>query len=142
MTIPLQSDATYNHSIYVDTANKITATKPYQFKKSQVFPEEALKEACGKIRTLFILMKILMILSHHHIAVPVQLQQHRNFLPCMNCVHYLIMNTIPCHTGNSLIAFHQASISRRQVEYFVDHTESLIVLVIVTKPIPFSLRNQ
>ena len=52
--IPSQSNATYILSIYVDISNKFTATKPYQFKKSQVFPGEALNEALGNIMALFI----------------------------------------------------------------------------------------
>ena len=47
VTIPLQSNTTDIHSIYVDISKKITATKTYQFKKSQVFQEEALNEARG-----------------------------------------------------------------------------------------------
>ena len=54
VTIPFQSDETYICSIYVDIYKKVTYTKPYQFKKSQVVPEEAFNESRGKIRALFI----------------------------------------------------------------------------------------
>ena len=57
VTIPSQSDATDIFSICVDIAKNVTATKPSQLKKSQVFPEEALNEGCGKIRAISILNK-------------------------------------------------------------------------------------
>ena len=59
MTILLQSDATYICLIYVDIDKKVTANKPYQFKKNQFAPEESLNEARGEICLLW--MKILMI---------------------------------------------------------------------------------
>ena len=54
MAIPSQSDVTDICSIYVEIYNKVTATKPYKFKNSQVVPEEALNESRGEIRDLFI----------------------------------------------------------------------------------------
>ena len=53
--IPSHSDATDIRSINVDISKKVTSNKASEFKKSQGFPEEALNEASGKIRALFIL---------------------------------------------------------------------------------------
>ena len=83
-----------------------------------------------------------MVLSHHHITVPVQLQRHRNVLLHMNFLHSLIMNIIPCHDGHLLNAFHRTRRSIRQVKYLVYHPARLIVLVILKKLTLFSLHKQ
>ena len=87
-------------------------------------------------------IKIVMVLSHHHITVPVQLQRHRNVLLHMNFLHSLIMNIIPCHDGHLLNAFHRTRRSIRQVKYLVYHPARLIVLVILKKLTLFSLHKQ
>ena len=54
LTISSHSNANYIISIYVDISNKVTATKPSQFKNIKVVPEESLNESRGEIRDLFI----------------------------------------------------------------------------------------
>ena len=54
VTISFHSDATDICSVYVDISKKVTATKHSPFKKSRVVPGEALNEARGEIRDLFI----------------------------------------------------------------------------------------
>ena len=142
MTIPLHSNATYIHSIYIDIANKFTATKPYQFKKSQVVPEEAFNESRGKIRALFIVNEN----THDIFQSPHPRSNTAAATPQRPTPSELFLlfsyedNTMPRQEFFDCIS--SINISRRRVKYLVDHTASLTVLVIVTKPMLFVLRNQ
>ena len=69
LTISSQSNTNYIISIYVDISNKVTATKPSQFKNIKVVPEESLNESRGEIRDLFIVNENthnIVPSPHHH----------------------------------------------------------------------------